>query len=402
MPTRAGGLLPPGRLVLKSGHAHLEFYNGATVILEGPAEFRLISRTEAYCARGKLRATVPPQAHGFAIGSPSLNLIDRGTEFGLEVGGGKSAVHVFQGQVDVYEPGGVKTDALKVLTTGQAVSRDGPGAVNPIAPNPASFLSAAEMTVRASGETLRRQQEWADASKTWLADPSLQVYYTFQTGGIGPRTLLDQAGQRRNPHDGALVGCLWARADGAGARGSSSSGASDRVRLTVPGEFESITLAAWVRPDALPNQNNSLMMTDGWEPGEPHWQIGIDGTIIFAVKAPLEAEGGPYMRGYHYRAPNEMTPERFGRWVHLAVVYDAAAVRVTHYVDGKSVAELEIEFDIPLQIGDAALGNWNASTLKNKHPVRNFNGAMDEFMLFSRALSATEVERLYAQGRPPL
>jgi len=402
MPTRPGSLLPPGRLVLKSGHAHLEFYNGATVILEGPAEFRLISRTEAFCARGKLRATVPPQAHGFAIGSPSLNLIDRGTEFGLEVGGRKSAVHVFQGQVDVYEPGGAKTDALKVLTTGQAVSRDGPGAVNTIAPNPASFLSAAEMTARAGAETLRRQQEWADASNTWRKDPSLLVYFTFQTGGIGPRTLADQAGERRNPHDGALVGCFWGAGRWRGREGLEFKRASDRVRLTVPGEFESVTLAAWVRPDALPNQNNSLMMADGWEPGEPHWQIGIDGTIIFAVRAPLEQEGGPYQRGAHYRATTVLTPERFGRWVHLAVVYDAAAGHVTHFVDGRPVVEHEIEFDIPLRIGDAALGNWNASTFKNKHPVRNFNGAMDEFMLFSRALTDAEVERLYAQGRPPL
>src|SRR5262249_6431933 len=56
MPARLGPL-PPGKLALKSGYAHLEFYNGATVILEGPAELRLISRTEAFCDRGKLRAT---------------------------------------------------------------------------------------------------------------------------------------------------------------------------------------------------------------------------------------------------------------------------------------------------------------------------------------------------------
>ena len=89
--------------MLKSGFAQIDFYSGATVILEGPAEFRLISRTEAYCTRGKLRATVPAQAQGFTIGSPKLDLIDRGTEFGLDVGE-KTQVHVFQGKVDVYGP----------------------------------------------------------------------------------------------------------------------------------------------------------------------------------------------------------------------------------------------------------------------------------------------------------
>ena len=38
--------MPPGLLRLKSGLAHIEFYCGATVILEGPAEFHLRSRTE--------------------------------------------------------------------------------------------------------------------------------------------------------------------------------------------------------------------------------------------------------------------------------------------------------------------------------------------------------------------
>jgi hypothetical protein len=401
MPTRPGSLLPPGRLVLKSGYAHLEFYNGATVILEGPAEFRLVSRTEAFCERGKLRATVPPQAHGFAIGSPGMDLVDRGTDFGLQVSGGKTAVHVFQGQVDVYEPGQEKSGKPRVLRTGEGVAREGPGPVNPIRPNASSFLSAAEMAARADADRQKRQQEWSEASKEWRKDPSLLVYYTFQPGGTGPRTLLDEAGDRRQPHDGALVGCMWGAGRWRGREGLEFKRASDRARLTVPGDFEAITLAAWVRPDALPNQNNSLMMADGWEPGELHWQIGVDGTIILAVKAPPELEV-PMQRGAHYRAYNVLTPERFGRWVHLAVVYDPAAGRVTHYVDGLPVIDHEIEFDTPLRIGDAAIGNWNVSTFRNKHPIRNFNGAMDEFMLFSRALSGQEVERLYAQGRPPL
>jgi hypothetical protein len=401
MPTRPGSPLPPGRLVLKSGHAHLEFYNGATVILEGPAELRLVSRTEAFCARGKLRATVPPQAHGFAIGSPSMDLIDRGTEFGLAVGGGKTDLHVFQGQVDVYNPGAQKAKALQVVTGGQGVSRQGPGAVSLIRPDPAAFLSAAEMDARAEAATRQRQAEWAEASRALRQDPSLVVYYPFQDDPARSRTLHDAAGDRAHPRDGAVVGCQWGAGRWPGRDGLEFKRVSDRVRLKVPGAFHAVTLAAWVRPDALPNQNNSLMMADGWEPGGMHWQIGVDGTIILGVKAPPELETGPLGRGAHYRAYNVFTPERLGRWVHLAVVYDPAAGLVTHYVDGRPVGEGEIEFDVPLRVGDGELGNWNMATFRNKHPVRNFTGGMDEFMLFSRALTGAEVERLYAQGRPP-
>jgi hypothetical protein len=50
---------------------------------------------------------------------------------------------------------------------------------------------------------------------------------------------------------------------------------SDRVRLHVPGTFSSVTLLAWARVEALPNVNNALFMTDGWDAGGLHWQNKI-------------------------------------------------------------------------------------------------------------------------------
>jgi hypothetical protein len=88
--------------------------------------------------------------------------------------------------------------------------------------------------------------------------------------------------------------------------------------------------------------------------------------------------------------------------VHLAVVYDRDNSQVTHYVDGRPAAQLSMQFDIPLRIGEAELGNWNLASHRNSTPVRYFTGSMDEFMLFSRALDDDEVERLYKQGRPPM
>src|SRR5262249_27591228 len=161
-------------------------------------------------------------------------------------------------------------------------SRDGPGAVNAIRSNPASFLSVAEMAARAEAATKQRQAEWADAGRALRADPSLLVYYTFQDDPRTSRTLRATAGAKAKAHNGAVVGCAWVTGRWPGRDGLEFKRVSDRVRLTVPGEFESMTLAAWVRPDALPNQNNALMMVDGWKPGGVHWQIGIDGTVIFA------------------------------------------------------------------------------------------------------------------------
>jgi hypothetical protein len=399
LPTRPGAPLPPGRLRLKSGFAQVEFYSGATVILEGPADFQLISPKEAYCARGRLRATVPAQAQGFTIGSPQCDLVDRGTEFGLRVGlGDKTEVHVFHGKVELYDAGSLhETAAHKELTTGQGVRLDGPGQVSPIHSDPAAFSTVQDLAERQEAETRRRQRLWNAASDTVRQDPSLAVYFPFQPDHAWVRTLLDQRVGRQQPHDGAIVGCTWVTGRWSGKQGLEFKRVSDRVRFHVPGEFESLTLGAWVRVDALPNRFNSLMMTDGWEDGAPHWHISNSGKLELGV------HGSKQQGLAHYLTGEVLTPERLGQWVHLAVVYDRDAHLVTHYVDGKSVAQEPIELDIPLRLGDVEIGNWNlGNRVREKSPVRYFNGCIDEFMLFSRALSEEEIGRLYSQGRPPL
>jgi len=399
LPTRPGAPLPPGRLLLKSGFAQIEFYSGATVILEGPADFQLISAKAAYCARGKLRAMVPPQAQGFAIGSPQLDLVDRGTDFGLQVGtGDKTEVHVFQGKVELYETGSSREAAgHQELTVGQGIRLDGPGHVSAIRSDPSVFSTAQDLAERQDAETRRRQRLWSEASEVWRRDPSLVVYFPFQADHPWARTLLDQAAGRRQPHDGAIVGCTWGAGRWSGKQGLEFKRVSDRVRFHAPGEFDSLTLAAWVRVDALPNRFNSLLMTDGWEDGAPHWHISDSGKLELGV------HGSKQQGRAHYLTGDVLTPERFGQWVHLAVVYDRDNSLVTHYVDGRPVAQEAIELDIPLRLGDAELGNWTlGNRVRERSPVRYFNGCMDEFMLFSRALMEDEIARLYTQGRPPL
>ncbi len=56
-------------LRLKSGFVEIEFWgSGAAVVLERPADFEIVSPIEAFCSRGKLRATVPPHARGLRSG----------------------------------------------------------------------------------------------------------------------------------------------------------------------------------------------------------------------------------------------------------------------------------------------------------------------------------------------
>jgi hypothetical protein len=393
---RTGAPLAPGWLRLKSGFAQLEFYSGATVILEGPAEFELISRMEGYCKRGKLRATVPPHAHGFAIRTPKLELVDLGTDFGIQVDEGqRTEVHVFTGKVELYDADSNRAaDSRKELTTGQGLLFKDPGMTNAVPTTAGVFHTARDLVAHTEAQTRRRHEQWLATSFKLRTDPALVAYYPFQAAEPWSRTLPDEARDHQEPFDGAIVGATWSEGRWPGKQGLEFKQVSDRVRVHIPGEFTSLTLMAWVRIDGLPNLNNSLLMSDGWEPGELHWQIINNGMLVLGVQS------DPKSRGWHYDSPEVLTPDYFGRWIHLAMVYNQDAGLVTHYLEGRPVAVLPIPVDLPLRLGDAEIGNWNIASHKNITPVRFFSGCMDEIMVFSRALSEQEIETMHAQGQP--
>ena len=80
-----GSIVVTGPLSFRSGILQLEFYGGATVVMEGPAEIELKGIDEIMLRHGKLRAKVSPRARGFRVHSPYVNVVDLGTEFGMQV-----------------------------------------------------------------------------------------------------------------------------------------------------------------------------------------------------------------------------------------------------------------------------------------------------------------------------
>ena len=100
----SGRALRAGWLRLKSGVVEVEFSRGARAVIEGPAEFQLVSGNEGNLRFGKLWARVPPSAHGFRVSAPGFTAVDLGTEFGCKVlQGGPAEVHVFEGAVQVRD-----------------------------------------------------------------------------------------------------------------------------------------------------------------------------------------------------------------------------------------------------------------------------------------------------------
>lgn len=118
------------RLPLVDGLAEVTFADGAVVLLEGPTEFVVNASGAGTLERGKLFANVPRQAVGFLIATPTAEIVDLGTEFGVEVdSSGGTFAEVVRGVIDVQRIVDDELVASLRLRAGQAatVSSDGQG-----------------------------------------------------------------------------------------------------------------------------------------------------------------------------------------------------------------------------------------------------------------------------------
>ncbi|MFC1761777.1 NPCBM/NEW2 domain-containing protein [Planctomycetota bacterium] len=98
-----GNDLRPGMLHLQEGYAQIHLKQGAGVLVQAPCTFELLSPNRLYLERGALFANVPKEASGFTVDTPVSKIVDFGTEFGAQVGGGGNHVeiHVFKGDVGI-------------------------------------------------------------------------------------------------------------------------------------------------------------------------------------------------------------------------------------------------------------------------------------------------------------
>jgi hypothetical protein len=87
-------------------------------------------------------------------------------------------------------------------------------------------------------------------------------------------------------------------------------------------------------------------------------------------------------------------------WHHLVtVVRRAPTMRVEHYLNGGRVYAREFGAAAPpLRLGTFRVGGWNPHLADV--PDRTLGGAIDDLMIFSRALSDDEVRTLYERSRP--
>ena len=154
-------------------------------------------------------------------------------------------------------------------------------------------------------------------------------------------------------------------------------GEDDFIQIAPEVSLRAFTVAAWVRTQTSALNNRRIFMLDQGK-ACCAFESNTRGGTEFGV-AGGSYDGATAVTEYDWR----LEP---GRWTHVAVTFTGSEVRL--YRDGVRTETGPVTMD--RLTGTAYVGGMDA------HDGRYWSGAIDEFAVFSRALTDGELEHLYA------
>ena len=206
-------------------------------------------------------------------------------------------------------------------------------------------------------------------------------------------------------NDPALVG-LWLCDDGAGDTMTDSSGNGNDATGQFDwgeGKFDDgIVIAGGGITVATSDSVNSVkeaLTVAAWFRIDADSNTGIRRQNAFLLEDQSDTEPVPNSFSFRIWTTNGLCPGAYGttelehgEWYHVAGTYDGEFLKL--YING--VAEEELKTD-----GGAAFnGEWAGDIatpgdqLQLKYASESYTGAMDEIVIFNRALSANEIAQL--------
>lgn len=402
-----GSPLTAGWLRIAEGTLQIEFLSGARLLVNGPAALRLDTENSAYLESGKVSAYVPEPAQGFVLHSPQLQIKDLGTSFGLEIAADESPeVHCFDGAVELFtEPG--QKDPL--LLSGQKALQLKGGNLLEVPVRPRDFPNGEELSRRAMIDTEQRMQQWNAVNQKLAADPQTVVFYTFDQENEWSRSVTNRASTAATKSDATLVGAGWTGGRWKGKSGLEFRTRGDRLRFSVPGTFDLLSMSAWIRVDSLPNDYNSLLLPTHYQVGNLHWNIERGGEMRLTQFAnpinptdPTQWNGPVSGKGF-----NGLD---FGRWMQIVTTCNVRSGEIIHYRDGEMVGNGRFTNPLPIVMGEMEFGNWGADgkspdnawvlSQQPNYRIRNFVGRLDHLVILSRILTPQEIAEMYRAGSP--
>jgi hypothetical protein len=232
------------------------------------------------------------------------------------------------------------------------------------------------------------------------------VHYTFDSDSVSGTTVKDLSG---NGYDAQLKGSAVVNAaDKVGGSGASLEldGATGYVELP-PNiiknlNLQKMTVSAWFKTNTdkanqrifdfssstgrIVNRNTMYLSTQG-DSG------GLEYAIITPFTEKFGSESTPLGSGYKYalRASKPAAKE----WHHVAVTVDGFDAVV--YVDGTEVSRSQT-FNVEPRMLLGTTMNYIGKSWRSSHPL--FDGKIDEFRIYNRALTAEEIAALNSDVSP--
>ncbi len=359
-----------GHYQVDRGLIQLQYDSGVTVFIEAPAAFDAISSEKLALHSGRISANVPPEGIGFTIETPEADIVDFGTEFSVEVGGGESEVHVFKGHVRVnLKSVSTHLQAKPIdLRTEQAIRIAEAGR------QPVGIDLATDRFIRSIDEPQKgyprmvKQLEPVAYYRMPIKERGL-VCIPSEYDGI----VLTGTGSRPACAPGIMGASL--------RTGGKSIGRGGLVTNTPPFTTGSFALACWIyatgRPEGATVVSN--IQTDGAQEELGRFSLSLDqgtGTLVATVRDAM----GQLIRCHDTeRLSLEM-------WHHIAITCDGN--------------------ELILYRNGIATSSIPCSPVSNSPPSRLtigvdldgaglWEGRIDELALFNKSLSREQIHELY-------
>jgi hypothetical protein len=399
-PAQPDAYLRPGQqLDLASGLAEITFDSGARVILVGPASLKISSAWDAALRRGTIKASVPPEAIGFRISNPAVEVVDLGTEFTMTADAkGGAEVLVLKGEVEA-EPG-ADADGQTIVLREKEARR---------------FASTGISQV---DDSEQKFAQWAKPMPLDRLIPTTDyVHWSFdETAGDVIRA--DNFGLPLTNYNARIGGEPMDGLAAAHTRGrwlgALKFDGQAFARAPLPGisSDQPHTVAFWVKvPTDAPLSDAYAMVA--W--GTKIRKLGLHPVHICWNRNPTEGTVGVLRTDYGGGFALGATPLRDGRWHHVAVVFVPGAdpdvpVDLKQYVDGRFEGEGNpsppgkrtgsggTRGEVEMQVNDTV---WLGCRLGSTGQRRDrFRGELDELCIADRALEPREIVELMKNNRP--
>lgn len=376
---RGQGLQRDQPVTLGQGVLRVTFESGVTAVVEGPATINLAAPDRMELADGHAWFRVPPQARGFRVVCPQFEVVDLGTEFGIDLREDVAPqVHVLEGEVEATALVGNRNGTR--LTVGAAAT---------LTPNGRWEIGRADSNkfrTRLPGSLpmVTLDFETLNDGKLELAGNAL---------GLEGATARVVSPERARLVPGVAGNALQLNGDGA------------YVETTWPGISGSAprTFAVWCRVPAGVSFATAPALALWGNPA-----LGFSRKFKVALCTTNEAT--TLRTSFGNTLIDGTTPLADGRWHHLAVVYRGnradGSPDVGMFVDGRpepsaisKVTSDRIETDtrsgsgMPLEFGRYELGSYG------RNPY--LQACLDQFQVIAGALDEAEIRALAVPSGSP-